>query len=119
MFIKLNMNYVKQHFNFIDTELRSDGYIISTDLTNNKCKLYVKNSENVFNIIFDCCDELGVFFFITDEQDNIIEKQSLPNIIILHLQYNICISCKENLGKNNPRQYCKKTYCPKQLKLSF
>jgi hypothetical protein len=25
---------------------------------------------------------------------------------------NFCISCGENLGEHNPRQYCCKTYCP-------
>ena len=25
---------------------------------------------------------------------------------------NFCISCGENLGENNPRQYCNKIYCP-------
>jgi len=25
---------------------------------------------------------------------------------------NFCITCGENLGEYNPRQYCRKTYCP-------
>ena len=25
---------------------------------------------------------------------------------------NFCISCGENLGEHNPRQYCRKTFCP-------
>jgi hypothetical protein len=25
---------------------------------------------------------------------------------------NFCISCGENLGEHNPRQYCNKIYCP-------
>ena len=25
---------------------------------------------------------------------------------------NFCISCGENLGEHNPRQYCYKIYCP-------
>ena len=25
---------------------------------------------------------------------------------------NFCISCGLNLGYNNPRQFCRKTYCP-------
>jgi len=25
---------------------------------------------------------------------------------------NFCISCRLNLGYNNPRQFCRKTYCP-------
>ena len=25
---------------------------------------------------------------------------------------NFCISCGENLGDHNPRQYCNKIYCP-------
>jgi hypothetical protein len=25
---------------------------------------------------------------------------------------NFCISCGENLGEHNPRQYCNKLYCP-------
>lgn len=25
---------------------------------------------------------------------------------------NFCVSCGVNMGDSNPRQYCKKTYCP-------
>ena len=25
---------------------------------------------------------------------------------------NFCVSCRINLGDCNPRQYCRKTYCP-------
>ena len=25
---------------------------------------------------------------------------------------NFCISCGDNLGEHNPRQYCNKIYCP-------
>ena len=25
---------------------------------------------------------------------------------------NFCLGCGEDLGENNPRQYCMKTYCP-------
>jgi len=27
-------------------------------------------------------------------------------------QANFCVSCGENMGEDNPRQYCCKTYCP-------
>ena len=27
-------------------------------------------------------------------------------------QANFCVSCYTNLGSENPRQYCFKTYCP-------
>jgi len=29
-----------------------------------------------------------------------------------YCQANFCISCCENMGEENPRQYCCKTYCP-------
>ena len=28
---------------------------------------------------------------------------------------NFCTVCGENLGMDNPRQYCRKTYCPEQF----
>jgi hypothetical protein len=27
---------------------------------------------------------------------------------------NYCISCGVDMGENNPRQYCRKTYCPNE-----
>ncbi len=28
---------------------------------------------------------------------------------------NLCIVCGEDLGESNPRQYCRKSYCPMEL----
>ena len=30
----------------------------------------------------------------------------------IYCSANFCVSCKINLGDTNPRQYCRKTYCP-------
>ena len=34
------------------------------------------------------------------------------NIKVQYCSGNFCVSCGENLGDSNPRQLCRKTYCP-------
>jgi len=38
------------------------------------------------------------------------EKQFYKNI--KESESNYCVSCGIDMGENNPRQYCRKTYCP-------
>ena len=32
--------------------------------------------------------------------------------LVLGLESNYCVSCGVDMGPSNPRQYCRKTYCP-------
>lgn len=41
-----------------------------------------------------------------------VNTQSTQNSLVNYCTANFCIICGENLGEYNPRQYCRKTYCP-------
>jgi hypothetical protein len=64
----------------------SDSQNINHDFCEkNNCKIYNNNNNN--------------------NNDNV-------NINVEKCTANFCISCDLNLGYNNPRQFCRKTYCP-------
>lgn len=58
-------------------------------LTPNKLKMAIEEQKNTEN-----------------EQFQIIEKSEITDS-----QANLCVGCGRDMGPNNQRQYCRKTYC--------
>ena len=48
----------------------------------------------------------------TETDHNLCKKDACIVKDSTFCQANFCISCGENMGEENPRQYCCKTYCP-------
>jgi hypothetical protein len=53
---------------------------------------------------------LIVDFFISNKKNKIIDDNKQETYY--------CIGCNKDLGYNNPRQYCCKTFCPNE-KIDF
>ena len=62
--------------------------------TPDKCKYNPKPNHNLTNTVND-----------------IVNTPENTSICVA----NFCTSCGINIGDCNPRQYCRKTYCPKEL----
>lgn len=62
--------------------------------------------ERVLSLINEHCEYYSVYYDIDYENFNIIKCT---------FWYNACVFCDSNLGFHNPRQLCRKTYCPEQL----
>ena len=80
-----------------DSNSHSDSKNINHDFCEkNNCKIINNNNNNNNNYNNDTNN-----YNNNNDNDN-VEKCTA----------NFCISCGLNLGYNNPRQFCRKTYCP-------
>lgn len=71
---------------------------------------YYPNEEEIMKIlaVHDQCQYIKPLFDYITFFDKLIEKHNFG-------PRNRCIDCKEDMGRMNPRQYCGKSYCYKNL----
>ena len=78
--------------------------------SNNLIKMLNKNINfDEINMI-----EIDEMIELLNKQKELLEqvKEYKESCFESNFEANLCISCGANLGENNPRQYCCKTYCP-------
>jgi len=62
------------------------------------------------NINHDFCEKNNCKIYKNNNDTNNDNDNNNDNVE--KCTANFCISCDLNLGYNNPRQFCRKTYCP-------
>ena len=76
---------------------------VESDIVDN---IIVDNTLNKYVVLVtnhDLCTPTNCKLKIHNNNDNDND---------IYCSANFCVSCKTNLGDTNPRQYCRKTYCP-------
>jgi len=68
------------------------------------------DSNNNQNINHDFCEKDNCKIYKNDNYND--NDNNNDNNNDEKCTGNFCISCGLNLGYNNPRQFCRKTYCP-------
>jgi hypothetical protein len=99
------MDTIANLFRTLENELDDDGDV--TEIQKNFCYIKVHtNNQRVKNIIHECCQNMEIQYNL---------EFLAQDLIKLLVSYNACTICKVNMGLHNPRQYCKKYYCPLML----
>jgi hypothetical protein len=75
--------------------------------TNEKLINGSHNNSDSQNINHDFCEKNNCKI-----NNNYNDTDNNNNDNVEKCTANFCISCGLNLGYNNPRQFCRKTYCP-------
>lgn len=98
------MNTIKLFFEDLENGLDDAGDVENVE--DYSCLIKVKNDERVRKIIHQHCRNMEMEYSI---------EETKPHYLKINISYNACFVCKTNMGLNNPRQYCKKYYCPLML----
>lgn len=64
---------------------------------------------------FDYSDNNTSIIFITVDYLQFLINLMTEIIFNYEIDSNLCLCCGIDIGDNNPRQYCCKTYCPKHI----
>jgi len=71
--------------------------------------------SNTQNINHDFCEKDNCKIYNNNNNDTNNDTNNDNDNVNVNVEKctgNFCISCGLNLGYNNPRQFCRKTYCP-------
>lgn len=94
------------------------SYLINTDINIMRSSGEIESGWRLFNPInINCDDPLQKRIFCVNENQEITKWCKLDDIMKLNPREdlrNLCVNCGQDMGVDNPRQLCYKTYCPNE-----